>query len=559
MERTTHGFMRIRQLLQSIFTRVLIVAVVAYITFLGLELQDLHISAIHFLKLLLAQSAIILIVIHAFYERFAITVRRGLLDGVTLVLACLCAAAFYDFGHYYAKNYDHVYINRHDFFHYYMGSKYSPEIGYLHLYPAALIVDDENGRRFKNRTIRDQTDYSFTPVSEILETRETYKNLFSEERWKEFEADVLFMRQLMGAKRWQKALRDKGYNATPVWDMVAGRLTNALPLENTVARNALLGLDMGMIVVMFGCVWWAFGWRTMLFTVIFWGINYMMNQTHIKGSLLRLDWVCLLVIGTCLLKKERYKSSGAVLAYAAMMRIFPVVFAFGLGVKMLFEYYRTRKLSRRYIEFFVVFALVAGVLLGGSVVSNGGLEKWTLYQELIRMHNDDIVGMRTGFKYVFLNAYKVGDEGLPAYKANKKREFDDRAVQWWLIQVAVIAAAAFAMRRLEDYETVAFGFVLAYFLVAPTFYYYVMLIVPLFLFLPKLGEPSRAFGAALMFAMSLLGYVMFLQMGSPRNLGFTAFFWNSVMYLGLALFMFYIAISKRRIDENEGESPPLAG
>ena len=39
-------------------------------------------------------------------------------------------------------------LNAYEFFHYYLGSKYAEELGYTRLYAAALIADDETGRKW---------------------------------------------------------------------------------------------------------------------------------------------------------------------------------------------------------------------------------------------------------------------------------------------------------------------------------------------------------------------------------------------------------------------------
>jgi len=73
----------------------------------------------------------------------------------------------------------------------------------------------------------------------------------------------------------------------------------------------------------------------------------------------------------------------------------------------------------------------------------------------------------------------------------------------------LLLIAAFPVRKIEDYETVPYSFVPAFFLTAPTFYYYVMLIVPLFLFAPKIARFPRAVGLAGIFGFSFIAYVLY--------------------------------------------------
>jgi hypothetical protein len=555
----------------------------------------MKIATIHLLKAIVAQSGIIMIILYAVQDRFRIKATRSYLSVTLVGLAIVSAWAMYDCGHYAKWPF---YINKHDFWHYYMGPKYSQEVGYVHLYPCAAIVDAENDARFERTGVRDQEDYSKTiSVKDILRRRDEYKAKFTPERWEEFEHDVLFFRQLMGKGRWQKALGDKGYNATPVWNMPARIMTNMIPTPEPLqgedlryerigfGLRCLLGLDLALIVLLMTAISWAFGWRTMLFAMVFFGTNYMINQTHIKGSILRMDWMSFLVISTCLLKKGYYKTSGALMGYAAMSRIFPAVFLFGMGAKLLWPFVSpvydrlgrrfsskrrttskpsnttsqerqnlwtflitTLKSQRRYLEFFVVLSVVVAIAFSLSVQFDGGIKKWKKYQELINHHNEDIVGVRTGFKHVFLNLYNPSRQAEyrpvnrgDTWKKNVQKKFEEQHLVWNGILLLVLGVSFFAVRGLEDHETVPYGFVLAFFMATPTFYYYVMLVVPLLLFAPKLDRIPQALGMAFMFAVSVLGYVLYIEM--KQN--FTMFYVLSWMYLILSLYIMYIAFQTR--------------
>lgn len=527
----------------------------------------MKIQVLHTFKSQIAEIGVLMTVCYALFDTLKVKAGRNLLAGVMVALAVLSCAAYFDFGHYAQIPF---YINRHDIFHYYMGAKYSPEIGSLYLYPSCVIVDEENGKLYKTSTIRNQNTYDFEPASEVRKEPERYKALFSDKRWKEFEKDALFFRKLMGEKRWQRALRDKGYNATPTWNMVAYIITNNVkvgvdadaPADTDLGIRFLIMLDVSLIVIMFCVVWWAFGWRTTLFAIIFFGTNFMMNETHIKGSLLRLDWVTLMTMSVCMLKKGHYKTAGAMMGYAAMSRLFPIIFLFGIGVKFMIEFIKfilaemtvvetgdvvkRGRNNRKYLEFFITFAVVVALLLTLSFIADGGIDVyssdgeeviggWFKYLELIRMHNDDVVEVRTGFKYVFLNTYTNTLNHYGKFRALKNKQFHDNQAAWWTIQVLMLLATAYFVRKFEDYEALCCGFVPFFFLVAPTFYYYVLLVVPLLLFAPKLKETPRAVGLAMMFAFSIVGYMIRRHTG----LNFSLFFWNSVMYMILAGYILY--------------------
>ena len=56
-------------------------------------------------------------------------------------------------------------MNAHDFYHYYVGSKYSRELGYFELYQCTVLVDSQTTRNMKpNGRYRDLRTYGFHPV-----------------------------------------------------------------------------------------------------------------------------------------------------------------------------------------------------------------------------------------------------------------------------------------------------------------------------------------------------------------------------------------------------------
>ena len=230
-------------------------------------------------------------------------------------------------------------LNAYEFFHYYLGSKYAPELGYTRLYAAALIADDETGRKWDHpsKMIRNLETGGYVAADTVLADRETVKARFSPERWEAFKGDVAWFKddsRLNGA-RWASVLRDKGYNGTPVWGMVVGGLlANRVPTSSARGMGALSLLDPLLLAAAMGLVWWAFGFRAMALLVVLLGTNYMMKWWHMKGAFLRTDWVAAMVASVCLMKKGRHGLAGGLLAWSVLSRIFPAVLLFGPGVKL---------------------------------------------------------------------------------------------------------------------------------------------------------------------------------------------------------------------------------
>lgn len=473
------------------------------------------------LKALLAEGALAILVIYAICMRQRLQARMTPLLVALVLLGAGAVAAYFEFG---AVRYGR-YMNPHDFYHYYTGTKYAPELGYHNQYAASLLADLE-GKKLYNvkQPIRNLATHGYTPVKEVLENKEAIKGRFTPERWEAFKRDIVYFQDMVPKAKWQDMLRDKGYNGTPVWSMVAGVLTNLVPTDNEAGMRFLVALDPLILLGMFLLIWRAFGPWCALFALVFFGTNFALAFVHIKGALMRMDWVACLVASMCLLHLKHYKTAGAVLAYAAAARVFPAIFAFGMGALLCWELLATRKLNRDYLRFFASFAVTA-LLLTLAAYLTYGLPLWKEFFAKIGVHNTDISTTRVGFKYIFLWPY----EGAGA----KAAAFLEQQSLWRAYLAAALILSFIAARRMKPYQAIGLGFVPAFFLTAPTFYYYVMLIVPLLIFLPRVELTRNTIGAGLFFATTITAYI--LRQG--RNLDFELCFFLSCLYLLLGLYI----------------------
>lgn len=492
----------------------------------------------HLAKIALCGVGALLVLVYYFVRTGKLRGGGRLVFDVGLVaLALLSVAAYFEFG---VQRFN-IYMNPHDVYHYYIGAKYSPETRYHDLYRASLIADRELGALFKNKTIRNLDNHTFEATTAVLAQSEAIKSHFSPARWEEFKKDIAYFRGLVPSWKWNDMLRDKGYNGAPVWNATARWIANHAATDDVWAMRAITYLDLVLLLIMLGGVWWAFGWRTMLFIVIFHDVNYFMAFVHIKGAFLRLDWFVMCVLAACLLKKGWHTSAGVALAWAAMARVFPALFAFGLGVKLFFNvvqvwWTRNRPESERvaidwhYVRFFAGFTLAAAVFAGGSVMADGGTMLWQAFLSKIELHNNDISSTRVGFKYIFV-----------AGEADKAGVFAQKQLLYKGILGVVVLATMLLVRRAKDYEAFLLGFIPFFFFVAPTFYYFVILMLPFMYFVCRAELPERALGAALTFALS--AYCFWLGRSYDQN--FQLFYLESWLLLGLLGYMAICALIPR--------------
>jgi hypothetical protein len=503
--------------------------------------------------------------------------RRKLLAlRVTLVLPLLLLGAV-SVGHYmyFYPVLTNDYFDEYEFYHYYIGAKYAPEVGYTQMYNASIVADAEDGLDYNKAMVRDLTyglDHEspgviittqheereprpYRDVEEVLRDSSAIKARFSEERWAEFVQDINFFQRQLGVARWSGILRDKGYNATPVWGMTGGLLSNAAPTnaEGKVVPpglQAIALLDPLLIVLALLAIAWAYGPTSAALVAIFLGANYLtMHSPTMKQAFLRLDWITLVLIGAALVKRRWYGAAGVVLAYATMARVFPVIFVVGLAARGLLALLRTRRVQREYLVFAVVFAGTSVALVLASIAYAGGLDVWRGFMEKIGFHNNDISTWRVGFKYIFMQTYDTAPPGVSWWdlKAQLQQYMQDHALAWWSIQAVMLLALLYLVKFLRDDEAIPFSFVAVFFLVAPTHYYYFMLVIPFLFFAGRHTHALHAAGMAYMFALCAAGW----HYDALRQWQFPHAFDMSTLLLVLVLYMMLVTWLTGRLEHFE--------
>ena len=240
-------------------------------------------------------------------------------------------------------------LHWHETYHYYMGSKYFPELGYHGLYEATLLADYElfedfdlieQNIPFVSLThVRDLTDVMETvPVAEALErAKQRYRPRFTNARWELFKKDWLTLKKLSNTSQQNHALFDAGFNPPPSWAVIGSTVSNLIPISKdwfdypaTLDQIEILAY---FDVLLFGFasifLFRAFGLGGLAAFWVIFSTSALSAYGWNTGSYFRFLWLFGLILGICQLKQREYFWAGLWLTFAACMRGFPAVFLVG--------------------------------------------------------------------------------------------------------------------------------------------------------------------------------------------------------------------------------------
>lgn len=433
------------------------------------------------IKLLLAALGLPLLV---WLARPSHSAERKWANTAWAVIALLCLAGWWNLFRFHFPSFVHTW----EVFHYYMGAKYVNEIGYTKLYECATAADVEDGIQIRaNNSIRDLRTNALVSPSGIVADQSSCTEQFSPKRWEHFKEDVRWFRTRMSPGRWSDLKRDHGFNATPVW-IIAGKLFSSFGSISENFAQTLAAIDVVLLVVMWLTVWWAFGWRVAGVALVFWGTNFPARFFWTGGSFLRHDWLVYLVLSICLLKKERPAWAGGLLAYAAMLRVFPGFVALGLIAKVVVNMFRTRslKITPEQWRFFLGAGLAVLIAVPLSVGVSGRSGIWSEFIENSQKHLEtpltNNMGLRTVLSYsesTRARALKdpINVDPFGPWKEAKRDLFEQRLPWFFLLVGAFIVLLAVAVRDHPDWVALALGVGLIPFAAELTCYYYSFLLI----------------------------------------------------------------------------------
>lgn len=435
-----------------------------------------------------------------------------------VVNAALAAMAFLAMTTFYnmwqpqfddVENRGHTWIHTWDMRVYFPTAKYFDELGYDGLYVAsvAAYLEDAPGAseaRLARTELRDLRTYDMTTVAQVSGEIHGISKRFSPERWTEFKRDMSYFWKTMGPGGYLGSLRDHGGNATPAWMFVA-----YLMFKNVTATATSLGwaaaLDPLLLLAFFYVAWETFGLRAALVCLVVYGTStFPWFGSNWAGSTLRNDWMVLVGLGACALRKERWATGGALLAWAAMIRAFPAVSVFFLIAPALWWVWEERKkrgslppLRELLVAQRPLVRALAGalgcvlVLFLLSGARFGFSHAWGDWARKIGMHavqpNINHVGLRTLFQYDPSRTLRAlshgggGDWAMLQLKTLHGRRF------LYFLAIGAITALAFAATRRRDLRQAALigMMMIPIYFYASNYYLHYVFVLPLLVDYPK--------------------------------------------------------------------------
>ena len=328
-------------------------------------------------------------------RRVPSSVREGRVrQGALVAVAAASLVAWTNFLNFHYTGFVHTW----EVFHYYMGAKYLPELGYRRLYACAAAVDAQDGVDLRGHVMRDLRDNRVVPAEAELARAGECQARFSPRRWDDFTRDARFFREVMG-NGWFAVRNDHGFNATPAWAGLGGVLARLGPASWPLIGSLAL-LDVVLVAAMLLVIGRTFGLEAACLAAGYWGLDTLAHFAWTGGGFLRYDWLFWMVLGIAALRRERPAVAGFALTVAALLRVFPAAALVGLGAKVVAEAVAQRSLApvKRRVRL-ASGGVAAGVLvLAASTLVTGHGSIWAEFVENSAKHaatpSSNLVGLR---------------------------------------------------------------------------------------------------------------------------------------------------------------------
>ncbi|MEM4380471.1 MAG: hypothetical protein QXL01_07320 [Thermoplasmatales archaeon] len=355
--------------------------------------------------------------------------KAGLI--ICLVLGFI---AWHNAGRFHLTRYFHA----HDVFHYYVGSKYSPELGYRLIYRCTLRALEELDIKLPSSTRNLDTNLVVSSKAELAKSGECEKN-FKPARWESFVKDINFFTKYHG--NFSSIILDHGYNASPVWNIFGYFISNLLPATD-LSLTVISFLDSFLVGLALLFAIRAFGLEPTAILTVVWGTAQHADYGWTGNAYLRLDWLALGLIGISLVKLQRLGFGFFFLFLAAGLRIFPGLSLLGISLAWVmnrsFDFRRFIHAGFVFMALFFVAELYIFRGFGHSVEFLRNLLKHS------QTFSTNVVGTRIIASYSDQSRVSVvkdlnSSDGFALWKKQRQKVLEERKLFHIMLNLTLIA------------------------------------------------------------------------------------------------------------------------
>lgn len=358
-----------------------------------------------------------------------------------------------------------------ELFHYVLGCKYFPELGYFGLYDATARATREVNLPLATH-VRNLRSGELEPA--VVGARRAEQLPFSPARWQSFRDDLLTL-NAVSEGYYAAGVFDHGFNASPAWIALGRSILGDAPITPRLLYFCPI-LDLILLGLVLAGLLAVFGLENTAIAALLLGTSVTWRFAWIGESFLRYDWVVVLGAALVALRKQRFAVAGACLAWSTVLRLFPVFFAAAAVVPIALRLRdRTAAVAaRRFALGFLGMVVVAWI--AGSMAGRGP-GAWSEYAERIRAHHS-----AWSTNLVGLDSVAVLDTVLQA-SDTEGLEWIDRVAESrasrrpYLLPVFLtsLLVTAWVARRLPPWRAMLLGVIPVYCASAIAGYYWVML------------------------------------------------------------------------------------
>ncbi len=360
-------------------------------------------------------------------------------------------------------------------YHYYVGAKYFPELGYTDLYDATLSADREGANTWR-RILRVRNLHTYAIEDRRFRIR-AYQSQgrenFEPERWQSFSRDVAALSGQLPPDSWQGILTDRGYNGTPVWTVLGGGLASLVPADHRLGLKLICSLDLLFLAATLGLIWKTFGLRPAALVLLLLTVTPV-NRARFVGGLLQYDWFCAFAAGVCFYRRRRPVVAAGAMAYAALTRVFPLFFVLAGAIPALDHWRRTGRRPHRQLRFLTAFGVWCALGFIVSLANGRGIGGWNEFATAISLHHEHHLFGQARVGLERISTYDLKNLAGPhnVTEARRRVIFERQRPLYALAAAALLLFFLITVRRQRTWDAQLLGLVPVFALLVTSRYYW---------------------------------------------------------------------------------------